>query len=64
MHRYFWGGQAVLLGMWETLAYAKRVPTITATVHGCRRKYRHKADLVVAAWLFGLAAHLFRADRS
>jgi hypothetical protein len=59
MHKV-WAATAMALGVWETAAVAtKKVPTITRTCHTARGRWNRKADVVIAAWLFGLAAHLF-----
>lgn len=58
MTRYFWGSCAIVLGSWEALAYAsgERVPTVT---DACRFVRRHGVgQVLLAAWLAGLAWHL------
>jgi hypothetical protein len=57
----FYGGCAIGLGAWETLAFTGYAPTITRT---CRRyKHRRAVQALVLAWTAGLALHLL-SDRA
>jgi len=54
-----WGTVAVVLGVWEVVAFStRRAPTITAT---CRRARGHRVGrFVIAAWCIALWWHLDR----
>lgn len=59
--RHAWGAQAVFLGAWEGLAYLGAVRPVSGAYAAARRRYGRKADLLLSAWLFGLALHLVRS---
>ena len=55
-----WGVMVMVLGSWETAAFASagRVPTISWCVRSCLARHRRLTRVALAAWMFGLIRHL------
>lgn len=61
MRRCFYGVNIIAFGAWEACAFATgQVPTVTTTVRAARERFGFAADAAIAAWLTGLAVHLYR----
>jgi hypothetical protein len=61
MNRWFWPGNAIALGAWETLAVTtRRAPTISAVVWQTRKHHPRLVPLAIGVWTIALADHLLR----
>lgn len=60
MRRCFYGVNIIVFGAWEAVAFTTGLPTVSALVKGARRRHGVAADAAIAAWLTGLAVHLYR----
>jgi hypothetical protein len=53
-----WGHLAVFLGVWESLAYAGKCPTISRTCWNAQQKYGRKVVVPIALTFAGVVYHL------
>lgn len=57
------GAVAVALGTWEAVSFAGYCPPVSAAYAAMRGRWRRRADLALAVWLFWQAYHLTRYQK-